>query len=73
VNIGSYFFNSAQLPQIHSIRQPNASGVSCAHETLTKSRPQSAKGDFKKRRALGVSLTPLLGGLLGITVGYDLL
>jgi hypothetical protein len=35
--------------------------ITRAHDTLTISRPQSAKGDFKKRQGWGVGLMPLLG------------
>lgn len=44
----------------------NALGLSCAHEALTKDRPQSAKDDFKKRRVLGVSLKPLCTPGMGV-------
>jgi hypothetical protein len=39
--------------------------ITRAHDTLTISRPQSAKGDFKKRQGWGVGLMPLLAGLPG--------
>jgi hypothetical protein len=40
----------------------NESRLSCAHETLTKAHPHSAKSDLNNNRALGVSLKPLLAG-----------